>query len=272
MSLISLGLCKINSSDLSCVPSYEPPSSSFKCGHPILNKLKPALLTLQDAQLFLTQSGSISSKKKPLISTVFSLVSTPPRPIISVPKISERLSSNLELRIHQNQSPLMETGPSHLTLPVMHTSSHSLTEQKNLNSTKDTFCNSSPPSESLNILGLSPLTNLSGSESQSGVTYCYLTLTSLVTSNPCTSTTLVLLNQVECPDLQPLFPQIDPPAQRCNEACQNWNKGVCGQEKNCFYLHVCVLCLKKGHTSDKCLMKGAAGSSGSQSQVARLGS
>ena len=75
MSPISLGLCETNSWDLSCVPSYEPPSSSFKCGRPILNKLKPASLTLQDAQLFLTRSGSTLSKEKPLTLTTFSPVS-----------------------------------------------------------------------------------------------------------------------------------------------------------------------------------------------------
>ena len=54
-----------------------------------------------------------------------------------------------------------------------------------------------------------------------------------------------------------------PPIQKCNEACQNWNKGVCDWEKNCFYLHICKLCFKKGHTSNKCPTKGATGSSGS---------
>jgi hypothetical protein len=63
-----------------------------------------------------------------------------------------------------------------------------------------------------------------------------------------------------------------PPARKRNEACRNWNKGVCGRGKNCFYLHICELCLKKGHTSDKCPTKGAAGGSGPQSQAARLGS
>ena len=53
-----------------------------------------------------------------------------------------------------------------------------------------------------------------------------------------------------------------PPVRKRNEACRNWNKGVCGRGKNCFYLHVCELCLKKGHTSDKCPTKGASGGSG----------
>ena len=118
MSPISLGLCETNSSDLNCIPNYEPPSSSFKCGQPTLNKSKPASLILQDVQLFLTWSGLTSSKEKPLILTVSSPASTLPQPTINVLKILEKSSSNLEPRIHQNQSPLTETGPSHLTLPI----------------------------------------------------------------------------------------------------------------------------------------------------------
>jgi hypothetical protein len=53
-----------------------------------------------------------------------------------------------------------------------------------------------------------------------------------------------------------------PPVRKRNEACHNWNKGVCRRGKNCFYLHICELCLKKGHTSDKCPSKGTTGGSG----------
>ena len=51
-----------------------------------------------------------------------------------------------------------------------------------------------------------------------------------------------------------------PPVKKHNEPCRNWNKGVCGRGKSCYYLHVCERCLKKGHTSDKCPRKSTSGS------------
>ena len=173
-SPISLGLCKTNSLDLNYVPSYEPPLSSFKRNRPTLNRLRPASLILQDAQLSPTQSGSTSSKEKPLILTMFSPISTPPHLTISVPKVLEKSSLNSEPRIHQNQSPLMETGPSHLTLPVMHIFSCSLTEQKSLQHFTT--------SRNLNTIESSPSTRLSETGSQNSVTCCCPTSTSSVTS------------------------------------------------------------------------------------------
>jgi hypothetical protein len=62
-------------------------------------------------------------------------------------------------------------------------------------------------------------------------------------------------------------------AKKRNEPCRNWNKGVCGRGKNCYYLHVCELCLKKGHTSDKCPQgKGLATTSRQQGETTKLGS
>ena len=52
-----------------------------------------------------------------------------------------------------------------------------------------------------------------------------------------------------------------PPVKKRNEPCRNWNNGVCNRGKGCYYLHVCAICLQKGHTSDKCPRKGASGSS-----------
>ena len=58
-----------------------------------------------------------------------------------------------------------------------------------------------------------------------------------------------------------------------SEPCQNWNRGICRCGKNCYYLHVCKLCLKKGHTSDKCPQgKSTASSSWQQGNTAKLGS
>ena len=148
-------------------------------------------------------------------------------------------------------------------LTHMYTSSCSLTEQRSLSSTKDTFCNiSPPPSGNPNTLESSPLTRLSESGSWSGTTYCCLTSTSLVTSDPCTLTTLVLLNQVEHLDLQLLLPQTGLPFESVMRHVRTGTK-ECVTEKNCFYLHICKLSFKKGHTSNKCPTKGATGSSGS---------
>ena len=61
------------------------------------------------------------------------------------------------------------------------------------------------------------------------------------------------------------------PVRKHNKACRNWNKGVCGRGKNCFYLHVCESCLKKGHTSDKCPSKGSAGGSKDTGSGADIG-
>ena len=52
-----------------------------------------------------------------------------------------------------------------------------------------------------------------------------------------------------------------PPVKKRNEPCRNWNNGVCNRGKGCYYLHVCGICLQKGHTSDKCPRKGASGGS-----------
>jgi hypothetical protein len=52
-----------------------------------------------------------------------------------------------------------------------------------------------------------------------------------------------------------------PPVKKRNEPCRNWNNGVCNRGKGCYYLHVCSICLQRGHTSDKCPRKGASGSS-----------
>lgn len=73
-------------------------------------------------------------------------------------------------------------------------------------------------------------------------------------------------------DSETIAPKDRPASKKRSEPCRNWNKGVCGRGKNCFYLHVCAICLQKGHTSDKCPRKGATGSSGSQGGTSALGS
>ena len=67
-------------------------------------------------------------------------------------------------------------------------------------------------------------------------------------------------------------PSDKPPSRKRNEPCRNWNKGICGRGKNCYYLHVCELCLKKGHTSDKCPQgKSSTAGSRQQGETAKLG-
>jgi hypothetical protein len=73
-------------------------------------------------------------------------------------------------------------------------------------------------------------------------------------------------------DSETITPKDKPTIKKRTEPCRNWNRGVCGRGKNCFYLHVCAICLQRGHTSDKCPRKGASGSSGSQGNAAVLGS
>ena len=125
----------------------------------------------------------------------------------------------------------METGPSCLTLPVMYISSCSLIEQRSLSSTKDTSYNISPPSGNLNTLELSPSIKLSESRSQSSTTCCCPTSTSLVTSNPCTLTTLVPPNWVECLDLQLPLPQTDLPFESVMRYAGTGTKECVAEEK-----------------------------------------
>ena len=64
-----------------------------------------------------------------------------------------------------------------------------------------------------------------------------------------------------------------PSTRKQNEPCWNWNKGISRCRKNCYYLHICKLCLKKGHTSNKCPQgKSTASSSRQQGETAKLGS
>ena len=258
-SLISLGSCETNSLDLNYDLNYEPPSSSFKHGRPTLNKSKPALLILQDAQLSLTQSGSTLSKEKPLISTTFSLVSTLPWTTINMPKVLEKLSLNLEPRIHQN--PVTTHGDwtiafdltrdaylfmfahraEELKLYQRHTLQHFATKQE---------------SEHLRVIALnkairkqvSEQCNLLLSDSDQFSDLWSMHLNHFGAAEPSWTSGTTATASADWP-----------PIWKWNEVCRNWNKGVCGWEKICFYLHVCELCLKKGHTSDKCLTKGATG-------------
>ena len=228
------GSSKINSLDLNCAPSCEPLLDSFRPGWLTRNKSERVSLTRPDIQPSWIQSGLISSREKQLTSTTSSPDSTLHRPIISAPKVSEKLSLNLEQKTPQSQLPRTEIGQLRSISREMPTSSPSPTELKSLKYIKDTSFSNSHPNGSQNtfasLLSTKPLEN----EFQSDVTCSYPTLSSSATSAPCTSTISGPLNPLDCPDLVRRHHQTDHPFGSVTKPAITGTKEYAGEEKTAF--------------------------------------
>jgi hypothetical protein len=189
------GSSKIIYSESNCTPNCVQCSNYFEPGQPIPNKSNCVLSTLHNAPLSPTLNGSTSFKGKPLISTMYSPVFTPHPLITNAWNLSEKLSLNSEQKTHPNQSPHMGIGPLPLTLLVTPTCLLSPTELKSSKCISATYFNNSQQNANLNTLGSSPLIERLKSECLNVAIYSSLTLTSSMTSKPCTSITTAQPNQ-----------------------------------------------------------------------------
>ena len=267
------GLSEINYSESNCAPNYVLRSNCSEPGQPIPNKLNRASSTLRDVQLSPTPNGLTLFKEKSSTSITSSPDSIPLPPIINAQNPSERSNSSLVQRTHPNRSLHMGTGLSHSTSLAMPTCSPSPTELRNSNCISATSFNNSQLNASLNTLGSSRLTKRSGNECPNAGICSSPTLTSSTTYKPCTSIITAQQNQA--------VPQEVVSSVHLTNLLQRNETNPVGtgireyaeEEKNCYYLHVCELCLKKGHTSDKCPQgKGLATTSRQQGETTKLGS
>ena len=140
---------------------------------------------------------------------MFSQDSIRPPLIIKEQNPLAKLSSNSGQKTLQNPSLLMGTGLLHLTSPMMHTYSHSRTEQRNSSCINSTYYNTLLPSTSPSIHESLRLIEPSESESPNGATCSFPASVNSVICKPCTSTTTVLPNQDVSPVAGQPIPQIN---------------------------------------------------------------